>query len=200
MNKLSFETVGSISAIVVGVAALFIAWEEARIMRNQQHGGVMPLLSPDFSVSGDEERLIIALAVSNEGVGPALVESAYVTINGERADSREEFMGRLFGDAQPSGSASVVGADLEMGVLGASREVTLFSVAWQATEENVAAFQALGQRYVDGDGPTVSLSSCYCSVFGRCYSSTGRERPQQVKRCPAPTNMFSRLLSDDGAS
>ena len=200
MKKLSFETIGSISAIVVGVAALFITWEEARIMRNQQHGGVLPLLSPDFSVSVKEGSLVLALAVSNEGVGPALVESIYVTIDGERIDSGADFMRRLFGDSRPSGSASIVGSDLEMGVLGAGDEVSLFTAAWPATPENVEAFQVLGERYVNNDGPVVSLTSCYCSVFGRCYESAGRDRPRRVQACPAPTNMFSQLLHDEKVS
>jgi hypothetical protein len=36
--RLRFETVGAIAAIVAGVAALFVSWDQARVMRARPLG------------------------------------------------------------------------------------------------------------------------------------------------------------------
>ena len=45
--RLRFETVGSISAIVVGVAALFVSWDQARVMRQEIRASLWPALQID---------------------------------------------------------------------------------------------------------------------------------------------------------
>ena len=45
--RMRFETVGSIAAIVVGVAALFVSLYQARVMQAQQHAAVWPILTID---------------------------------------------------------------------------------------------------------------------------------------------------------
>ena len=41
------QTLTGIGAMLVGIAALFVAWDQGRVMRAQQHGAVFPVLQVD---------------------------------------------------------------------------------------------------------------------------------------------------------
>ena len=198
--NLNFETVGSIAAMVIGASALFVAWDQAQVMRAQQHASVWPLLSPDFEIHSDDDSLIIELSLANEGVGPALVESAFLTLNGEKVSNQEYLMVRLFPDGAPKGAARFNGSDIEASVIGANDVAQVVRVAWAQTDENIAIFSEFATSYVIGGGQDVSITACYCSVFDRCFISTGQGRPTRVKQCPAPTKFFSTLLQPTQAT
>ena len=198
--NLNFETVGSIAAMLIGACALFVAWDQAQVMRKQQHASVWPLLSPDFTIDADDNSLILELSLANEGVGPALIESAYLTLNGEEVVRQEVLMSRLFPNGGLKGSASFNGSDIEGAVVGAGDEAQVFRLAWPQTEENNAIFSEFAGSYVIGGGLDVSVTTCYCSIFDRCFVSTGDGRPERVNQCPAPTNFFSTLLQPTQAT
>ncbi|WDI33034.1 hypothetical protein PUV54_07470 [Hyphococcus flavus] len=198
--SLNFETIGSIAAMVIGATALFVAWDQAQVMRKQQHASVWPLLSDDFTIDKNEDGYVVELTLANKGVGPALIESAYVTIDGEPASSRPAFMQGVFKNQQPAGSARVNGSSIEGSALGAGDAVSVFKVTWPDTEDNRQSFSALANRYVDGEGPQVSLAVCFCSVFERCFLSEDQYRPRGVKACPEQTDMFTNLLRDQSGA
>ena len=198
--RLNFETVGSLVAMVIGASALFVAWDQAQVMRAQQHASVWPLINSDFTVDPSADGLSIDMRVSNRGVGPALIKSATILIDDEPVRHRPEMMRAIFGEQPPSGSASVVGSSIESIALGAGESAQLFRVTWEASEANVAAFTALGSRYINGEGAEIRMEICYCSVFDRCYVSKDDGRPAPTKTCPAPTNLFSSILSDGEAA
>ncbi len=192
--NLNFETVGSLVAMLIGMVALFVAWDQAQVMRKQQHASVWPVLSPDFSIDGDDESLILELTLANEGVGPALVESAFLTLSGEEASSPTYLMSQLFPDKQPVGQARFNGSDIEKRIIGAGDVVQIFRLAWPQTEENTAVFSEFATRYVTGGDLNVSLTACYCSVFDRCFLSTGQDRPARINQCAEPTGFFTKML------
>jgi len=198
--SLNFETVGSIAAMVIGASALFVAWDQAQVMRKQQHGSVWPVLSADFSIGEDETGLYVELPVANRGVGPALVENAIVLVDGEPVMRWVAFERRLFGENDPKGAVSFGGAGLEGSVIGPGEQMTLLRASWIATDENKDAFEALALRYVTGDGPDVQLSACYCSVFERCFQLSGDGRPATARHCPAPTGFFDTFFLEDQAA
>ncbi|VAV94467.1 hypothetical protein MNBD_ALPHA05-2498 [hydrothermal vent metagenome] len=198
--NLNFETVGSIMAMVIGVIALFVAWDQAQVMRKQQHASVWPLLAADFFLDADKDSLFLELTIANEGVGPAIVESAFLTLNGERVSSGPVLMSRIFPNGAPKGSANFVGSDIENTIIGAGGSTQVFRVAWTQTEENIAVFRELGTRYFTNNDMNVSVTVCYCSVFDRCYVATGDGRPERADQCPAPTGFFSTILQTTQAS
>ncbi len=197
---LNFETVGSIAAMIVGAAALFVAWDQAKIMRKQQHASVWPILSTDFSIDNDDDSLFLEFSVANDGVGPALVESAFVTANGEKKTSRSDFMDFIFADTKPVGSVSLRGGSIEKTVIGAGDNELVFKITWPINEDNIAAFGALTDRYVAGEKLDVSMAICYCSVFDRCFVANGVDRPAEVDQCSPPTDFFAQIISDNQAS
>lgn len=198
--NLNFETVGSVVAMLIGAAALFVAWDQAQVMRKQQHASVWPLLSPDFIIDNDETSLFLRLSVANDGVGPALVESAFLTLNGEKSTSQSEVMEFLFADTKPSGAANLKGGSIEKTVVGAGEKEEVFNIAWPINDNNIAAFTALANRYVAGEELNVSMTICYCSVFDRCFVANGNDRPERIRQCAAPTGFFTKLISDNQAA
>lgn len=197
-GPLNFETVGSIVAMIVGVSALFVAWDQAQVMRAQKHASVWPIVSSDFVISGDENSRTLEFVVENAGVGPALVESISLKLNGAAAHRWRELEETLFG-AEITGSMAFNGNDLEGAVLAAGESVTVMKGTWSAGEETDAAFQALAARYLEGGAPDVVLEVCYCSVFDRCWQSRDQARSADVKTCPAPTRIFGGLFAKDEA-
>ena len=197
-SALNFETVASVVAMGVGVCALFVAWDQAQVMRAQKHASVWPIVSADFIISGDEKTRFLEFVVENAGVGPALVESMTLMTDGVEATRWRQLEEELFGAELP-GAMAFNGNDIEGAVLAAGESVTVLKGSWNVGDEIDAAFQTLAGRYLQGDAPSVSLQVCYCSVFDRCWRSEEQARSVPVKNCPAPTKLFGGLFTDDEA-
>lgn len=197
-TPLNFETVGSIVAMIIGASALFVAWDQAQIMRVQQHASVWPILSVDLVISGDKDTRFIEFVAENAGVGPALVESISLKSNGEDLRTWKDLETALFG-APIKGAMAFNGNDLEGAVLAPGESATALKGVHNAGEEVDAAFQSLAERYLAGGAPQVTLEVCYCSVFDRCWRSQEGARSKPVKECPAPTHLFNGLFADDKA-
>lgn len=197
LPQLNFETVGSIAAIVIGACALFVAWDQAQVMRKQQHASVWPILSVDFSVDEDEAGLFVELNVANVGVGPAVIESAALLIDGEPVTRWVDFEERLFRGDDPTGTINFNSSDFETSVLGPGEQETALRASWGKTDANISAFRTLALSYVSGEGADVRLDICYCSVFDRCFQSTAGKRPEPVSRCPAPTGFIKSFFAQD---
>jgi hypothetical protein len=195
-RKLNFETIGSLIAILIGVIALFVAWDQARVMRNQQHASVWPVISSDLTVSGDETTRFVEFEVANAGVGPALIESVSIMIDGEEVARWIEVMNGLFGDSI-RGAMNFNGDDIEGSVIAAGETVSVMKGEWESREAVDAAFKQVAQGYFSGDTAEIYLRVCYCSVFDRCWITNASGRPDRIETCPAPTDYFASLFAAD---
>lgn len=190
MKKLSFETVGSIAAIVVSIVALFIAWDEARILRRQQHASFLPIVNINSSLSRSAERLVFSVELVNDGVGPALVKRASLTVGGEEVLSLPDFQRLLLPGALKFNGVEDpdVGTDFgsSLGVLSVGEAARVMQIDWPADAAKSAAFEELKQRIFQSAREDLEFSLCYCSVFGRCWraSSAANADPARVKACP----------------
>lgn len=176
-----FETIGSVSAIVVAVASLFVAWDEARSVRRQQAASVLPILKVRTPFRNDERERSYRIEVANVGVGPAFVEAASVTWDGVPVRTAEDLR---FNVEEVAGEADFWTAELEGQVLGGGESMLLYEVAWAPEAEGAAdAAVATVRRLWEA----VDVAACYCSVYDRCWRTemdrTGR--PDRVARCEA---------------
>ena len=187
---LNFETVASIVAMIVGAVAVFIAWDQAQVMRDQQHASVWPIVTSDFDISGGDEFLALTLKVSNRGVGPAIIESARIMAGEESVPSLSSMLATFFGDAPMPEIMDLGGATLETSVLGAGESIDVLSIYWPRDEQSDAAFSLLAERLYSGKVSGLVVESCYCSVFERCFESSGNGLPREVKQCLAQAEMF----------
>jgi hypothetical protein len=181
--KTNHHALTAIGAMVVGLAALFVAWDQARVMRAQQHGSVMPAIQLDSFVQDNEGVLRVGLRMRNNGVGPALIHDFGVSVNGNSLNSWDNFSA-IAPQTENRNWTSLLGR-----VLGPEEEIVAISLAWteidETNESEIGAFLYDLSR-------SATAEVCYCSVFDRCYVSrstpTGHELPRQVDACPGTTD------------
>ncbi|MGP1274600.1 MAG: hypothetical protein ACQRW7_04185 [Caulobacterales bacterium] len=184
--RLRFETVGSITAIVVGVAALYVSWDQARVMRAQQHASVLPAIQIDGFQTRDGEMASIGLRIRNAGVGPAIVSSVALT----RLDQPSEDIApitALLPDGSNLSWSTMIGR-----VIAAGETVEAISFYWPADALSAEQSAELATEWTSWD-----VSVCYCSVFERCWIAETRgvgAGARNVPACPAPDyDLFERI-------
>lgn len=179
------QSLTAIGAMVVGLAALFVAWDQARVMRAQQHGAVIPALQVDGFVSNDGPRLYLGLRVFNNGVGPAFVESVQVYRGGVLQSDLSGLVSVLDLETNDRSWTSMEGR-----VLAPGQSVEPARIGWPQGEVTSSDIAALTTEFSNWD-----TQICYCSVFDRCWIATSQNgRPQPIDRCePAQGDVFEGL-------
>lgn len=183
IGRLNFETVGSITAMVVGVCALFIAWDQAQIMRKQQHASVLPVvnISSGFSSAGAEN--VLKLSIENVGIGPALIESAVLTVSGKNIAGWDDMKTHFLPEALHNNYTSSF--DTTIGVLAAGKQRNVMTISWTRTDDSDDAFSHLKSSVFAAAETSPDFSVCYCSVFDRCWrtAALGDSTPVPVDEC-----------------
>ncbi len=175
----------AVCALVTSAIAVFVAWDQARVLRAQQHGAVYPVLQADGFISNDPDFREIGLRFRNSGVGPALIESIEIARDGEKLADLIEPYDQLPGAPELSW-ASMTGRAIAPG-----EEVEALRFSWPRdaiSSEELAAAQA--------NWGALTISTCYCSVFERCWRmpDVGTSRAERVKSCArSDTDLFSDL-------
>ncbi|WP_339335620.1 hypothetical protein [uncultured Maricaulis sp.] len=171
------QTLTGIGAMLVGIAALFVAWDQGRVMRAQQHGAVVPAVQVDAFTQTGGDRVVMGLRVANNGVGPAFVESVSVTRDGVAADSLDGMFASM-----PAGVEDRSWNNMTGRVLAPGEMVVPLEVNWPASDVAPSALAALFVEWERWDAIV-----CYCSVFDRCWTaSVQRADRQRVEQCPRP--------------
>lgn len=172
-----FETVGSISAIVVGVAALYVSWDQGRVMREEVRASVWPAVQTEGYVDRRSDMLAIGLKLNNAGVGPARIERITVRNEDEVVTGIDDLVERM-----PAGAERAV--QFTTGRIMASGETLLpFELRYPVDSElssvdAVDLMQNLSQDW--------SIEVCYCSVLDQCWVGGDRFIGQrEVERCDA---------------
>lgn len=184
--KTNHQALTAVGAMVVGLAALFVAWDQARVMRAQQHGSVMPVLQMDGYLSYHDGMQSIGLRVTNSGVGPAIIETITLMRDGEPDDEFERVL-TLAPDNRNISWSTMIGR-----VLAAGDDVVPIELSWPADGPQRAEIADLTAEWSRWD-----VSVCYCSVFDQCWRSATLGvglRPERVRRCQRPDeDIFERL-------
>lgn len=170
-------------AMLVGACALYITWDQARVMRAQQHAAVWPILTIDKDTSTDEDNFYVRFGIENAGVGPAILKSAELRNNGEIFNSWSDFKNLLPEDMKENSQTG--GSSIKGRALSPGREFRPYGLQWKREEITRDDFIELVKLY---DG--IVLEVCYCSVFDRCWSttSTTESAPERIEQCPIIAN------------
>ncbi len=177
-NGNKVEMLIAICAVLTSAIAVFIAWDQGRVMRAQQHGAVYPVVQIEGFVSSSPEMVSMGLRISNSGVGPALIERVDVSKGGVPVKSLTPYADKFPSGYQQSWS-SLIGRAIAPG-----KEVIPLRVDWSRERVSVADRDAAALAWSALDG-----ESCYCSVFNKCWTATGlnmgttMSRAEPVKRC-----------------
>lgn len=171
-NKI--EMLIAICALVSSLAAVFIAWDQGRVLRAQQHGAVFPVLQVEGFGHNTPTYSDLGVRVRNSGVGPALIESVILKVDGEVIDNFNTPLADL-----PE-TSSLTQTGLTGRALAPGEIVTPIEMAWRredVTVEQMAEIAIESQKW--------ELNICYCSVFDRCWETTGfgNGRAMKVPSC-----------------
>jgi hypothetical protein len=191
-----FDFVVSGCALLVSCISLFIAVRHGETMEKLVQSNSFPSVELAGTIGSTDTPGEIALSadLTNNGVGPARIESIEFWENGEPVRSAEDFVkaiksaaGDVHGKADFSG-ATVVGSLIGA---GKTKKLVQFKFSDQARWYPILAKLGFG----------LESRVCYCSVFDECYVSDTRAnhgRPIAVNRCPAPPapydDDFSKLV------
>lgn len=182
-NKVEFLV--AICALVTSMVAVFIGWDQGRVMRAQQHGAVYPVLQLEGFVSTQNEQRQLGIRIANNGVGPALVEGVRLRSIG---DGSEIETLRPFIAGLPQG-ADISWAGLAGRAIAPGERLSPITVAWpqdSVTDSDIGRAVAITADW--------QLEVCYCSVFQRCWitSEIGVARSERVDACfSTETDVFT---------
>lgn len=178
-----FETVGSITAIVVGVAALYVSWDQGRVMRQEVRASVWPAVQTEGYVDRSSGDLVIGLMLRNAGVGPARIERLTLRSGDEVVDDMGDLLQRL-----PEGADRSVQSSTGR-IMAAGEILNPFELRYPADSalsevDAVDLMRSLSEDW--------AMEVCYCSVLDQCWVSGDDQVGQrEVERCDdVPASRF----------
>ena len=186
----NYQAITAVAAMLVSLIALFVAWDQSRVMRAQQHGAVVPALQIDGFTSQTDGRLAIGVNIRNNGVGPAFVETVSARRDGIPQDNIDALILAVSEPTRDRSWTSMQGRVMAPGeVIEAAR------FAWPAdkmSDESLLAIQSEWVRW--------HIEICYCSVFHRCWrASSNLIRPAETPSCPDPGVDLFELVGESDA-
>jgi hypothetical protein len=163
---IKYEMIVAIAAILIGVATLFVYLYQARIMREQQRASVWPYVEWTLSLG---TQAGFDIRVNNKGVGPAIIRSVSLKLDGKPMDGAISFMNALLDhpDSLAYGTTSIDGT-----VLAPGEEVHFLQIAPNS------ATRKLDPSVYD----RISLQITYSSIYNDCWVSNGKKAVET--ECP----------------
>jgi hypothetical protein len=164
-----WNAVAAIVASLIGLMALVVSGYTAYVQRQQVRAQVWPYLMVGYA---DIER---ARIVFNKGVGPALVRSVQIFVDGKPQPDWSHVMSALGLSDRISYQQSTLGNN----VLSANEKLDVLVIVdtggYKAFRE-----QSLGRA---------STRICYCSTLGDCWMYDDDRKPEEprtqpIDRCP----------------
>jgi hypothetical protein len=141
---------------------------------------VWPHLAVGFNHTGDPEHPEFVWLIDNNGVGPALIKSVHVTLDGKPVHDWRPVFAALGADEERARVSALNGEVLPPSL---NRETAIHALRINRRED-VEAFYAARSRF--------KMSVCYCSVYqDECWVAQWLTRDvQDVPRCEAGADDF----------
>lgn len=164
----------SVLALAVSVFALAIGAWQTRLMQSQARASVWPYLAIGYTYTNNADTNGFIWTIDNNGVGPALVQSAVLTLDGKSMRNWNEVIAALGSAGRPSmATTSFAGAVIPPNT---NRETTVAAIRVHDRELATAFKDAIGRFRMD---------ICYCSVYDECWIAHWQQwRVETVERCP----------------
>lgn len=170
-------------ALIASLALAYFAFVQADATQKMQTGGVMPFVTFGTSNVDAEGNPDIALTLTNNGVGPAILGPIEIRYKGkpvltpidmlERCCTGTEARGLSFATAPSSRIAVRPGESIE-----------IISLPRTSANEKV-------WRRFNVERWKLDVRSCYCSIFNDCWITEGMQGlPKPVKQCPANWSLY----------
>jgi hypothetical protein len=190
-KRARFAELGSIVALATSFFALSLSAyqahlmnEQTRLMQGEARASVWPYLAIGYRLSEEGEGRGYTWQISNDGVGPARIESVTVTLDGKPVRHWRELLGALFGDGDvPATYSQVYGRVLPPST---NRETTIDALHLLDMAQAKAFFAAQDR---------IGMTICYCSVYDDCWIARKQDpNVQPAKRCDRSGEQFEERL------
>jgi hypothetical protein len=162
----------AVCALLMSSLATGASWWQSRVVAQQLSAQVWPYLS----IGTTYDPGYVAFDITNDGLGPAIVRSAVLTVNGQPyADPGKAF--RVVFKGHHKGKVSAHIRSLSPGtVIRGSSTVRVWQIdaAWAT------------QDYIPVAG-RIDFHICYCSLLGNCWlisALDASQDPHPVGTCP----------------
>lgn len=168
--RTDWDRITAISAVFIGMVAVVVSAYTAVLQRDQTRAQVWPrLLMYNAGTLGE-------FRIANKGVGPAVIRSVRVEVDGKPASDWSQALTRLQLQDPDHVYSTLSGL-----VLSAGDDVAYLK---PSSPEDFA-------RIREHAGKRMGIKVCYCSVLNECWTTqTYRTSPddvqREVARCPAP--------------
>ncbi|HKE36266.1 MAG TPA: hypothetical protein VKB39_02480 [Candidatus Baltobacteraceae bacterium] len=188
--KAHLESIMAVCALLVATIAAAAAAYQTYVINEQFSATVWPYVS--FDTTSDTANGSFSLAVRNVGLGPAIVRSNTITLDGTPVGPGTTgnpvytaFEGAIR-DSQVAeqkrhkhGQIHMSTSSLSTGdVIPAGSSIVLLQAQGPDLFSRITALR-----------PHFDLSVCYCSVLGRCWMRRFKDpvpEPRDVRSCPLP--------------
>lgn len=177
----------AVCALLVATIAAAAAAYQTYVINEQFSATVWPYVS--FDTSNDRTAGIFALGVHNVGLGPAIIRSAIVTIDGKRMGPGAT--GNPVETAFDGALRQAEAVEARRHIHGQVRFTTSSLAAGDVLPagSSLTLMRAQGTDLytgVKGVAPHFDLTLCYCSVLGRCWTRRLNDQipePHDVRSC-----------------
>ncbi|HEX7340653.1 MAG TPA: hypothetical protein VF269_00100 [Rhodanobacteraceae bacterium] len=172
-RRIRWDALAAIIASLVGLLALLVAGYTAYVQRQQVRAQVWPYLTAAYQ---DDKHM---LTIFNKGVGPAIVKSVQVTVDGKPQLDWKHVFAALHVSAAENGYGF---STLSAAVLSPGDKLTLLVFKDNSTYAHFR--QAMGTHGL--------VNICYCSTLGECWAFEDHHAPvkpvvRSVAQCPRLT-------------
>ncbi|NYF30992.1 hypothetical protein [Sphingopyxis sp. JAI108] len=170
-------------ALIASLALAYFAFVQADATQKMQTGGVMPFVTFGTSNGDEEGNQDIALTLTNNGVGPAILGPIEIRYEGKpittpvdllRACCTESEARALRFSTSPSTGIAVRPGE------------TIEFVSFPRTPASEKVWQTFNKERWK-----LEVRSCYCSIFNDCWITEGMQGlPKAVNKCPADWSLY----------
>ena len=190
------EMLIAICAVISSIAAVYIAWDQARVMRSQEKADVWPMIQPTHQTDTAASNTY-TFHIQNAGVGPALIEDYIIRIPGQGDTKSFREMVAYFMPNDYIGVASFADATLSGRVLRQGSELEPVRAQFDPGLEIGRKMQSRIDDFLSGEAVPAEVFICYCSILEDCWVMTtlaGNTRPLEVNSCNNLTDVADRLF------
>ena len=176
-NLLRFDTVVAVCALLASAVAAGAMVYQTRVIEEQFSATIWPYLSVD--IYNDEKS--VAIHLTNDGVGPAIIRSARLVVDGKAASGWNDLLQPLYDDPSLKGKGRL---SAQSSSVDASDSVR------PGESKSLFAIRATNQQMIETiKKHRVTLEFCYCSINNRCWNlidtlgSKTAQLPKPVSTC-----------------
>jgi len=149
----------SFAALAVSALALALGVYQTRLMQTQARASVWPYVVLGYNVNDAGPQAGFELHVENNGVGPAIVRSVHVAIDGKPVQHWKD----VFAQIMPAGSSAT-------GLLSGLHAVVIPPSTNRETA--ISAFRINDPekaKLIEAAFNRLTIDICYCSIYDDCW-------------------------------